>query len=113
VFNFRTQLSTHFPLVFRAENSFTHRHLTEFTGLDLEMVIEESYEEVVDLLDSLFLHIFKGLQTKFAKQLEVINKQFPAEPFLFLEKTLRLQWGDAIALLREAKVEIGDFEDLR
>ncbi|KAG8985489.1 aspartate--tRNA ligase dps1, partial [Tulasnella sp. 427] len=49
--------------VFRAENSFTHRHMTEFTGLDLEMVIEEHYHEVVDVLDSMLLNIFKGLQT--------------------------------------------------
>ena len=100
-------------LVFRAEKSLTHRHLTEFTGLDLEMTIEESYEEVVDLLDSLFLHIFSGLEEKFSKEIAVIGKQFPAEPFLWLEKTLRLKWGDAIALLRESGVEIGDFEDLR
>ena len=32
--------------VFRAEKSFTSRHLTEFMGLDLEMAIEEHYHEV-------------------------------------------------------------------
>jgi aspartyl/asparaginyl-tRNA synthetase len=32
--------------VFRAENSFTHRHMTEFIGLDLEMAIDEHYHEV-------------------------------------------------------------------
>ena len=32
--------------VFRAEKSFTHRHLTEFTGLDFEMCINEHYDEV-------------------------------------------------------------------
>ncbi len=31
--------------VFRAENSNTHRHLIEYTGLDLEMAIEEHYDE--------------------------------------------------------------------
>lgn len=51
--------------VFRAENSNTHRHLTEFTGLDLEMAIDSHYHEVVDLLDDLFKAIFKGLQSKF------------------------------------------------
>lgn len=33
--------------VFRAENSFTHRHLCEFIGLDGEMAIKESYMEVL------------------------------------------------------------------
>jgi len=33
--------------VFRAENSFTHRHLCEFTGMDLEMTFKEHYHEVL------------------------------------------------------------------
>lgn len=32
--------------VFRAEDSYTHRHLCEFTGLDVEMVIKQHYSEV-------------------------------------------------------------------
>jgi len=32
--------------VFRAEDSFTHRHLCEFTGLDVEMEIKKHYFEV-------------------------------------------------------------------
>ena len=32
--------------VFRAEDSNTHRHLTEFVGLDLEMAFHEHYHEV-------------------------------------------------------------------
>ena len=48
-------------LVFRAENSNTHRHLTEFTGLDLEMAIENHYHEVVDVIDEVILTTFRGL----------------------------------------------------
>jgi hypothetical protein len=33
-----------------AENSYTHRHLCEFTGLDFEMAIYEHYFEVLGLL---------------------------------------------------------------
>lgn len=32
--------------VFRAEDSNTHRHMTEFVGLDLEMAINFHYHEV-------------------------------------------------------------------
>jgi hypothetical protein len=32
--------------VFRAEHSLTHRHMTEFTGLDMEMTFKEHYSEV-------------------------------------------------------------------
>ena len=42
-----------------------------------------------------------------------MNKQFPCEPFKFLEPTLRLEYREAVAMLREAGVEMGDEEDLR
>ena len=35
--------------VFRAEDSNTHRHLCEFTGLDVEMEIKKHYSEVLKL----------------------------------------------------------------
>ena len=38
--------------VFRAENSNTARHLTEFTGLDLEQEFFEDYHEVVGVLEA-------------------------------------------------------------
>lgn len=53
--------------VFRAENSNTHRHLCEFTGLDLEMSIYEDYNEIIDLVDQMFKYIFTGLQNKCTK----------------------------------------------
>lgn len=31
--------------VYRAEDSYTHRHLCEFTGLDVEMTIRDDYTE--------------------------------------------------------------------
>lgn len=42
-----------------------------------------------------------------------MNKQFPSEPFKFLEPTLRLEYTEALAMLREAGVEMGDEDDLR
>jgi len=59
--------------VFRAENSFTHRHMCEFTGLDLEMEIKEHYFELLDLMSDLFVHIFNGLETRFGKELDAIR----------------------------------------
>jgi hypothetical protein len=41
---FRTDVAS--LLVFRAEDSNTHRHMTEFVGLDLEMAFNEHYHEV-------------------------------------------------------------------
>lgn len=51
-------------LVFRAEDSNTYRHLTEFVGLDLEMAFKYHYHEVVDVIGSVFTNIFKGLRDK-------------------------------------------------
>lgn len=42
--------------VFRAENSNTHRHLCEFTGLDFEMVINEHYYEALEVLKKYYIH---------------------------------------------------------
>lgn len=59
--------------VFRAENSNTHRHLTEYTGLDLEMAIDEHYHEALDLIDATLKHIWKGLYNRFEREMSVIK----------------------------------------
>lgn len=51
--------------VFRAEDSNTHRHLTEFVGLDLEMAFKYHYHEVLDTIGNTFTEIFKGLRDKY------------------------------------------------
>ena len=56
--------------VFGAGNSNTHRHLTEFTGLDLKVAFENSYHEVVDMIDRILLFIFKGIQTNYKEVLD-------------------------------------------
>lgn len=51
----------------RAELSYTHRHLCEFMGLDLEMAIYEHYFEVLDVIEKLFRAIFDGLAGKYGE----------------------------------------------
>ncbi|TBU35187.1 aspartate-tRNA ligase [Dichomitus squalens] len=101
--------------VFRAENSFTHRHMTEFIGLDLEMAIEEHYHEVMELLDGLFLHLFRGLKQKYAKEIETVRKQFPADEFKWREGpegTLKLSFREAVDLLVADGVPREDLDDI-
>ena len=101
--------------VFRAENANTHRHMPEFIGLDLEMVIEEHYHEVMELLDSLFLHIFRGLRQKYAKEIEAVRKQFPADEFKWREGhegTLKLSFKQAVDLLVEDGVPREQLHDI-
>jgi len=98
--------------VFRAEDSNTHRHLTEFVGLDIEMAFNDHYHEVLQTIGDTFIAIFKGLRDAYALEIDTVNKQFPCEPFKFLEPSLVLTFPEAIAMLRENGVEIGDEDDL-
>lgn len=104
--------------VFRAENSNTPRHMTEFTGLDLEMEIEESYEEVRAMLEGVLLHIFRGLRDRCADQIALVRTVYPSEDFLLPEpgKEVRLTFAQGQALLRaEGPAEfrnVSDEEDM-
>lgn len=98
--------------VFRAEDSNTHRHLCEFVGLDLEMAFNYHYHEVVEVIGEMFVEIFKGLRDNYADEITAVHKQYPAEPFQFLEPSLILQYSEGVAMLREAGIEMGDEEDL-
>jgi len=98
--------------VFRAEDSNTHRHLTEFVGLDMEMVFNYHYHEVLTVLGEMFVALFKGLQSQCADEIATVGKQYPAEPFKFLEPSLILTFPEAVAMLRENGVDMGDEDDL-
>lgn len=98
--------------VFRAEDSNTHRHLTEFVGLDLEMAFKYHYHEVVDTIGNLFTSIFKGLEENFSEEIEIVRKQFPCEPFQYLEPALRLEYSEGVKILNDNGVTMQDDEDL-
>lgn len=100
--------------VFRAENSFTHRHMTEFVGVDLEMAFKQHYHEVMLLIGRMFMFVFSELPRRFATEIAIVRKQYPIEEFKLPAggNFPVVQYPEAIAMLREAGVEIGDFEDL-
>ena len=93
--------------VFRSEKSFTHRHMTEFVGLDMEMTFKDTYHEVLDTLEELFLHIFEGLNARCQLEIEAVRAQFPFADLKFRRPALRLKYPEAIALLREHGPAIG------
>ena len=88
--------------VFRAENSNTHRHLTEYTGLDLEMAFEEHYHETLTIIDSMLKQTWKGIYERFGHEIEVIKRQFPHEDLVWLEETPRIPFKKGIQLLRDS-----------
>jgi aspartyl/asparaginyl-tRNA synthetase len=100
--------------VFRAENSNTARHLTEFTGLDLEMEFQENYHEVMGLLEDLMLFIFKELNVRCKKETELVRSAYHVEDFKLPEsgKVPRIPFVEGIKMLRETGEELGDYDDL-
>ncbi len=58
--------------VFRAEDSNTPRHLTEYTGLDLEMALEEHYHEALDIIDGMFKNLWQGIYDRYSSEIELI-----------------------------------------
>lgn len=98
--------------VFRAENSNTHRHMTEFVGLDMEMAIEEHYHEAVDTLADMMIFIFTQLKERYGKEIATIRKQFPVEEFKIPEKMVKIHYKEAVELLNANGKEQGAFEDL-
>lgn len=100
--------------VFRAENSNTARHLTEFTGLDLEMEFQENYHEVMGVLEELMLFIFKELNARYKKETDLVRGVYHVEEFKLPEagKVPRIPFKEGIAMLREAGEELNDYDDL-
>jgi len=92
--------------VFRAEDSNTHRHLTEFTGLDLEMAIEEHYHETLDVLDNLLRFVFTELKKRYSREIEVVRQQFPSQDFTFPDKTVILSYREGLQMLKDDGVEL-------
>jgi aspartyl-tRNA synthetase len=65
----------HQPEPHAVEHDAQRRHLTEFTGLDIEMEIKEHYFEALDMLEVILTHIFHGLQMQYTHEIEVASQQ--------------------------------------
>jgi aspartyl/asparaginyl-tRNA synthetase len=94
--------------VFRAEPSFTSRHATEFTGLDLEMAWIDSVDEVMGMEEELLAHAVAGVRDALGREVEAefgTDLLVPTTPFPRVtpaearEQLLRAGWrpGDPAA----------------
>ncbi len=69
---------------FRAENSNTNRHATEFTSFDLEFSYIDSYEDVMDMEENLLIAGLTKVKEKYGEKIkEVFDKEviIPTKPF--------------------------------
>lgn len=85
--------------VFRAEDSNTPRHLTEYTGLDLEMALEEHYHEALNIIDGMFKHLWQGIYDRYAPEIELISHFYPHEKVQWLEETPRIPFKEGVQML--------------
>ncbi|KAK5998224.1 Aspartyl-tRNA synthetase [Cladobotryum mycophilum] len=95
--------------VFRAENSNTHRHLTEYTGLDLEMAIDHDYHEVIWVLDEFLKSVFKAVYEM--PEVKVLQDRWPSSEFKYAEETLILDFREGLQMLRDDGRQVEE-EDL-
>ncbi|GKS66569.1 aspartate--tRNA(Asn) ligase [Nitrosarchaeum sp.] len=90
---------------YRAENSHTNRHLSEFTSVDIEAAFMD-YNNVMDILEALVMEVYKVTSEECKKEQEEIEHtiEIPKYPFE------RITYTQVIDELKKAgeKVEFGD-----
>ncbi len=84
--------------VFRAEQSYTSRHATEFTGFDIEFSYIESFEDVMKLEEELLTYMLKCVKEEYG---EVIAKEFGKEVIVPTTPFPRMKLKDVYQELEE------------
>jgi Aspartyl/asparaginyl-tRNA synthetases len=70
--------------VFRADPSFTSRHMTEFTGLDVEISWIDSHEDVMSFTERWLQYAYQRVKDVYGAEIERefgVDIQIPALPF--------------------------------
>lgn len=75
--------------VFRAEKSFTTRHVTEFTGWDFEFAFLNSHHDIMDVEEKLLVTGFKKLKEELNLDIEVPVQPFPRLTLAEVKKKLK------------------------
>lgn len=98
--------------VFRAENSNTNRHTTEFTGFDLEFAYIDSYRDVMDLEEELLTYALTKLNEKYG---EKVKELYGKEIVVPKVKFPRIKLSDLYAELEKRydyKIDDSEKNDL-
>lgn len=92
---------------FRAEESHTRRHLSEFVSIDIEQAFA-SAEDVMQLLEQLVQHVCQGVNGKCSRELELLKYKLkiPEVPFK------RLTYDDVLRDLKREGIDIPWGEDI-
>lgn len=100
--------------VFRAENSFSHRHLCEFTGLDIEMELDYpfDYKQVVKYLWNTLSFIFNNIENKCKQEIQYLKSKHNYNNLVFPLDPLMITFVDGVKLLKDNGFEQNVEEDL-
>jgi len=96
--------------VFRAEKSNSTRHLTEYTGIDLEMTFDGKYTFLINFIYDLLYDVLKIILA--VPEIETIRKYHNFEDPLLHDKALIIQYDDAITLLEKNGYDVINSENL-
>ncbi len=97
--------------VFRADPSFTSRHMTEFTGVDMEMGWIESYEDVMASQERWLQYIYQRIKDQFGDAIQEVfdhELRVPSLPFprLTMKETIEILKSRDYQLPPEKKGDI-------
>ena len=95
--------------VFRAENSNTNRHATEFTSFDVEFSFIDSYNDVMDLEEEMITNALKRVHDVYGEQ---IKKEFNTEVIVPTCKFPRVTLTEAYKEFKERYGYVAQGEDL-
>lgn len=62
---------------YRAEPSVTTRHICEYVSLDAEMGFIDSYQDLMDVVELIFIQMFERLKNKCQRQLKLYGVELP------------------------------------
>lgn len=93
---------------FRAEQSNTNRHVTEFISFDGEMSWIADEEEVMAMIEEIVDHVLRGLKERGAKQLEILGKEIniAARPYPILT------YSECLSIVQAAGLPLKEGDDL-
>ncbi|MBU4501455.1 MAG: aspartate--tRNA(Asn) ligase [Nanoarchaeota archaeon] len=93
--------------VFRAEKSHTTRHLTEFTGIDMEMGFIKDEHDVMDVVEELFKFVLKKVKEECKEELKLLSVDFKIP-----KKIPRIKHAEIRKLLEKEGKKISEDDDL-
>jgi aspartyl-tRNA synthetase len=75
--------------IFRAEESFTTRHMTEFTGWDFEAGFIDSHHDIMDMEEGMIVSGFESLKAAFPElDIKIPERPFPRIPMVEAKQIL-------------------------